>query len=130
MHETDVVPQNDFLSENPQVKKAISLMLEKKAQDVVIFDMREFTQLFDFVIIASGLSTTQIDVVCRNLEKGLKETGARPLGIEGASDSGWMLLDYVDFVVHVFSEEKRKYYRLEQLWGDMPSIKIEEDAEV
>lgn len=124
MRETDVVPQNDFLSENPDVKKAISLMLEKKAQDIVLFDMRDFTQLFDFVIIATGLSTTQIDVICKTLEMGLKKSGVRPLGVEGTSTGGWMLLDYVDYVVHVFGEEKRRYYRLEQLWGDMPSMKI------
>ncbi|MFH1514887.1 MAG: ribosome silencing factor [bacterium] len=129
MQEADVISQNDFLSENPHINKAVSLMLEKKAQDIVIFDMRDFTQLLDYVIIATGLSTTQIDVICRTLEKGLKDSGFRPLGIEGSPDSGWMLLDYVDYVVHVFGEDKRKYYRLEQLWGDMPSLKIGESVE-
>ncbi len=130
MQDTEKTIDTEYIPENPELNHAITLMLEKKAQDVVVVDLREFTQLFDFAIIASGLSSTQLDVIRRTLERGLRKIGTRPLGTEGTPQSGWILLDYVDFVIHVFSKEKREYYRLEKLWGDMPSTTIEDNSEL
>lgn len=116
------------IPDNPELNKVIDIMLEKKAQDIIVFDLRKFTQLFDHAIITTGLSSTQLDVIARSIERGLRKDGLRPLGTEGSPQSGWILLDYVDFIVHVFATEQRQYYRLEKLWGDMPSTEIESDS--
>ena len=128
MQDTEKTTDTEYIPDNPELNYVINIMLEKKAQDIVVFDLREFTQLFDYAIISSGLSSTQLDVIARAIERGLRSKGTRPLGTEGSPQSGWILLDYVDFIVHIFGAEQRQYYRLEKLWGDMPFTEIENDS--
>lgn len=126
MSSKDSSPFNQTLSQMPHLKKALTILNDKHAKKIFIYDLRPLSQLFDFAIIASGLSTTQLDVIRKSIERGLRSDGLRAYGIEGTSESGWILLDYIDFVIHVFTPEKRDYYRLDQLWGDLPYEEIKE----
>ncbi len=107
--------------------EALSILLDKKARDIVVYDVRMLTQLFDYAVLATGFSSTQIDVIRRTLERGLRNKGVRPLGVEGSAESGWVLVDYIDFIIHIFDPSKRDYYRLDQLWGDQPSFTVEDE---
>ena len=95
-------------------------MLEKKAEDVVIMDMREVkTAVADYFVICSGNSDTQIDAISESIEEQVRKSSAqKPWKREGREHREWILIDYVDVVVHVFNKEKRKFYGLEELWGD------------
>ncbi|MFT5885249.1 MAG: ribosome-associated protein [Arcticibacterium sp.] len=95
-------------------------MHEKKANDVVVMDLRKInTAITDFFVICSGNSDTQIDAISRSVEEVVyKKTGQDPWNREGKLGKEWLLLDYVDVVVHVFQKEKRAFFDIESLWGD------------
>ena len=95
-------------------------MLEKKAEEVVVMDMREVkTAVADYFVICSGNSDTQIDAISESIEEHVRKVSAqKPWKREGREHREWILIDYVDVVVHVFNKEKRKFYGLEELWGD------------
>lgn len=101
------------------------LALSKKAEDVVVLDVREVTSVADFFIICSGQSDTQIKAIADAILEGLEKENAEIWHIEGYSSLKWVLLDYVDFVVHVFQRETRAFYGLERLWGDAKMRMIE-----
>ena len=91
---------------------------ENRGRDVVILDMRELTPVFDYFVLASGTSRRQLHAMSEEIDHALEEgLGDRRLGIEGYSESRWILLDYGDVVIHLFEPETRAYYALEQLWG-------------
>lgn len=104
-------------------------MLEKKAMDVVIMDLREVKHaVADYFVICSGNSDTQIDAISDSIEEQIhKHTKQNPWKREGQQNKEWILLDYVDVVAHVFNKEKRVFYGLEELWGDANITKIEEN---
>lgn len=87
-------------------------------------DMRKLTSFTDFFLICTGESEPQIKAISKNVQEKLNELGWRPGHLEGRSDTGWILLDYSDFVVHIFSPEKRGYYELERLWADAPRMAV------
>lgn len=95
-------------------------MQEKKAEDVVLVDLREVKHaVADFFVICSGNSDTQIEAIADSVEDEVKKaTRQSPWKREGREHCEWVLIDYVDVVAHVFNKEKRKYYGLEELWGD------------
>ena len=95
-------------------------MLEKKAEDVVIMDLRKVkTAVADYFVLCSGNSDTQIEAISESIEEQVKKgSGQNPWKREGRDQKEWILIDYVDVVVHVFNKEKRKFYGLEELWGD------------
>ena len=101
---------------------AARLADEKKGGDIVVYDLRGISDVADYFVVATAHSRLQIQAIAFGIEKSLKEQGILPLGAEGGNDSQWMLLDYVDAVLHVFSPEMRKYYGLESLWGDAPKL--------
>jgi ribosome-associated protein len=82
----------------------------------------------DFFLVCSARSTTQADTLVDAVRAALKAAGSRPRHQEGSAESGWVLLDYVDVVVHVFLEETRQFYSLERLWGDAPLLSVEVGA--
>lgn len=88
----------------------------KKASDVKVLDLREVTSFTDFFIICTGANPRQIRAIAEAIMLDLKQIGERAVGTEGLNSEDWALLDYGDFVVHVFSEKARRYYDLERLW--------------
>ena len=96
------------------------LALERKAQDVVALDLRGISTATDFFVVATGTSDIQVRAVAEHIVDELKKEGERPDHVEGMDGGRWVLLDYVDFVVHVFHPEARDFYQLETLWGDAP----------
>src|SRR5437667_7942449 len=100
-----------------QVDAAIQACLEKKAEELTILEMEKGSGAFtDYFVLCSGTNPRQIQAIADEVELRLKATGMRPTHIEGYNQAEWVLVDYVDFVVHVFSEKARKFYDLERLW--------------
>lgn len=107
-----------------KAKLAASYVLERKAEDPVLLDVGKLTSLTDFFLILSCKSTRQVQAVSRHLKERLKEKGITPIGVEGETEGHWVLLDYGDFVVHIFYEPLRAYYDLEGLWVEAPIVEI------
>ena len=99
---------------------------ENRGRDIVVLDMRELTPVFDYFVIASGTSRRQLHAMSEEIDHALEEgLGDRRMGIEGYRESHWILLDYGDVVIHLFEPETRKYYALEQLWGQAKRVAFE-----
>lgn len=90
----------------------------KKAEDILLIDVREKTTLCDYFVIASGRNTTQVRALCENLEEHLSKQGLEPHRTEGVREGRWGVLDYGDVVVHIFNDESRLFYHLERLWTE------------
>ncbi|GAB3173368.1 ribosome silencing factor [Telluribacter humicola] len=105
-------------------------MMEKKAQDVAILDLRNVKNaVADYFVICSGSSDTQIDAIADSIEEEVYKTSSiDPWHKEGKVNREWILIDYVDVVAHVFKKDRRKYYDLEELWGDAELTIIEESV--
>ena len=100
-----------------QVAAAIQACLEKKAEELSILEMEKGSGAFtDYFVLCSGTNPRQVQAIADEVELRLKAAGVRPNNIEGYKQAEWVLIDYVDFVVHVFSEKARKFYDLERLW--------------
>jgi ribosome-associated protein len=99
---------------------------DNKAKDIVVLDMRELTPLYDFFILMTGTSRRQIHTITEEIDAYLSAQGDKRLGIEGYESSRWVVQDYGDLVVHVFDEETRKYFGLEEFWADAPRIDWQE----
>ncbi len=105
------------LQTRQQVSRAVKAVESKKADDVVILEMDQASGAFtDYFIVCSGTNPRQIQAIGDEVEKELAENGQHPTSVEGYKQAEWVLLDYVDFVVHIFSERARKFYDLERLW--------------
>jgi ribosome-associated protein len=101
----------------------------KNGQDILVLEVGDIISITDAFVITSGTNTRQVRTIAEEVERKLKEEGARaPVQVEGLGDSSWVLLDYGDFVVHVFLTETRDYYSLERLWADAPRVQWEETA--
>ncbi|TMK41023.1 MAG: ribosome silencing factor [Actinobacteria bacterium] len=96
------------------------LAAEKKAVDVVELDVRGVLDYTDFFVICSGGTDRQTKAIHDAIHRGLKDRGILPARVEGLAQARWILMDYLDVVVHVFTPETRDYYRLESLWGEVP----------
>lgn len=107
-------------------KKIAQLTLTKKAANVVILDLRKITDIADFFVICSADSDTQVKAIADAVVEGTEKLGARVWREEGMSQRKWVLLDYVDIVVHIFHREARRFYGLEKLWGDAKSETVED----
>jgi|ERR1041384_534826 ribosome-associated protein len=97
---------------------------EKKATDMVLLDLRKIASFTEFFLICTGASTRQVQAISNAIEETLRKDGKRPLHIEGYSSAEWILLDYGDFIVHIFSPASRRFYDLERLWRDAPRVQI------
>lgn len=95
---------------------------DKKARDVLVMEMREFTPVTDYFVLASGQTPIQVRAISDHVEEEASRRGVRLLHREGYDRGRWVLLDYGDVVVHLFCEEERKFYALERLWGDAPVV--------
>jgi len=105
-------------------RRAAEVLAEHKASDVVMLDLRTVTDMADFFIVASGTSDTHVRSTAGHLIEQLKREGLPVTSVEGLEQGRWVLLDYVDFVVHVFHPSLRAYYQLERLWGDAPAVPV------
>ena len=95
---------------------------ENKAEDIVVLDLTKLTSMTDYFVICTGTSTRQIRAVADFVEEYGQELGQRPYSRAGYQTAQWVLIDYVDVVVHIFDQEHRHYYDLELMWGDAPRI--------
>ena len=109
--------------------RALALALDKKALEPVLLDVRELCSFCNYQLVVSGRSDRQVDAIADGISSGLKAEGLRPIGAEGARTGQWALLDYGDFVVHVFLHAAREHYDLEGLWNDAPRVPIEVPAD-
>lgn len=100
--------------------------LEKKAYDLVLMDVGEYTSLAEYFLICTGRSDTQVQAIAQGIEEHLAPLGARPHSIEGLSTAQWVLMDYGDVVVHIFLEPVRVFYDLERLWTRAPRVNLPE----
>jgi ribosome-associated protein len=98
----------------------------KQARDIVVLDVRELIVITDYFLIASGTNDRQVRAIAEEIEAAVKGQGLRPVRREGEREGHWALLDFVDFVAHVFLEEDRQFYDLERLWSDAPPVEWDE----
>ena len=106
------------------VRVAVRAAEEKKAKDVKAIDIRGLSAVTDYMVIATGSSDTNVRAIAEGVREKLLEKGERPFSVEGLQEGSWVLLDYVDFVVHVFHHEKRLYFGLEELWADAKPVPL------
>ena len=99
-----------------QLSEAIEAALDKKAQDAVVVELGDICSFTNYFLICTGTSTRHNQTIADHIQETLKKQGVRPLHIEGYTEGEWILLDYVDFVVHIFSARAREFYDLERLW--------------
>ena len=117
-------------AENPRAKalanKVANVLMDKKAKDVLVLDVRGMTSYADYFVVASGESDRQVSAMAESVLTNLKETedGLRPIGHEGMETGQWVLLDYGEVVAHLFLDEVRAFYDLEGLWADAPREKL------
>jgi len=108
------------------VERAAELALELKAADVVAINLASIWGATDYFLLASGRSDVHVKAIAENIVDHLKEEEIQPEHIEGLQGGRWVLIDYIDFVVHVFHEEARQFYQLEVLWGDAPMLEFKD----
>jgi len=107
------------------LRLAATAAVSKKATDLVALDLRDLEGVSDYFLICSAASDVQVKAVAEAIEEKLREAGERPWHVEGLEGRRWVLLDYVQMVVHVFHEKTRDYYMLDRLWGDARSVELD-----
>jgi ribosome-associated protein len=107
-----------------QIDRAVGAAEDKKALDLLVLDLRKAAGFTDFFVIASGANARQVRAIADAVIETLAADGVKPAHVEGYDRSEWILLDYFDFIVHVFSPETRMFYGLERLWGNAERIEI------
>jgi ribosome-associated protein len=112
-----------------QVVRAIELLFDRKAEAVTLLDLRPVAGATDFFLIASGRSDTHVTAIADYVVEEMRKVGVRPFGVEGMRGGRWVLVDYVDFVIHVFHPAARDFYQLERLWGDVPFREFTPDVQ-
>jgi ribosome-associated protein len=112
-----------------QARRIAALASEKLAEDVVILDMRPVCVYTDFFVLATGRNPRQTKAIFDEVHTQLKqESRLLPRAVDGQRESDWIIADYLDVVLHVFTPETREFYRLEDLWGDVPAVEVEAAA--
>lgn len=109
-----------------RVRTAVHAAVDKKAFDIAVLSVSELTSIADYFVLCSANTERQTQAIADNvMEKVRSEQSVKPLLVEGTTPGRWILIDYGDFIVHVFTEECRRYYGLERLWGDAPNTTTE-----
>jgi ribosome-associated protein len=122
-------PTSAPLSGLDLARRGVQLAQDKKALDPVILDLRKISTITDYLVICSAHSEPQLKAIANGIEKSLKEdAGLYPLAIDGFPTSQWIVMDYGDVMLHIFHEQKRGVYALEDLWSDAEQIALEETA--
>ena len=112
------------LSPEEMAAAIADLAADRKALDIVQLDLRGMIGYADYFVICSGRTDRQTRAIHDAIHEGLKARGVLPRRVEGVTEARWILMDYLDVVVHVFTPDTREYYRLEQLWGEAPSLAV------
>jgi ribosome-associated protein len=112
------------LESSQLANKITDLIFNKKGYDVKILDLRKLTTITDYFVVCSGDSDTQVKAIADEVGKEMRDEGIRPWHTEGYQALNWILIDFVDVVVHIFKKETREFYNLEKLWGDAPMIAV------
>ena len=115
------------LSSEQLARRIASAALDKKARDVLVLDMRDVVSYTDFFVICTGNSERQTQAIEDGIYQGLKhgdDGRVLPERVEGHTEARWILMDYLDCVVHIFTPAARDYYRLESLWGEVPALEV------
>ena len=99
------------------VRAAVDAALDKKAARVTLLDLRGAGAFADFFVICTGTNIRQVQAIADSIEERLKQSGVRPAHVEGYDRAEWILLDYFDFIIHVFTPDTREFYSLDRLWG-------------
>jgi ribosome-associated protein len=107
-----------------QVDRAIAAAEDKKATDLVVLDLRKAAGFTDYFLLCTGGNARQIRAIADAVIETLAETGVKPAHVEGYDRSDWVLVDYFDFIVHIFGTETRQFYGLERLWGNADRIEV------
>lgn len=106
------------------VKEVVYALEDKKANNIKVIDIRDISSMGDYFIIADGMNRNQIQAICDNVEEFMSRAGANLKNREGYANGGWILLDYYDIIIHIFSEEDRSFYDLEHIWRDGTIVSI------
>ena len=109
-----------------EVARAGELAMERKAQELAVLDLRGISSATDFFLLGSGTSDIQVRSIAEHIIEELKKEGVRPGHVEGLEGGRWVLIDYIDFVVHIFHPQARSFYQLETLWGDARCLDLED----
>lgn len=112
------------MTSREMVEKAVRVLDDKKAVDIQALDILKISTLGDYFVIASGNSTTHVKALVDELDRVFTEEGIEARNIEGKQSATWVLMDYLDVVIHIFSHETRDFYQLERLWGDAPNLDV------
>lgn len=110
------------------VGRAVKAALDKKAKNVVVLDLRRTPAFTDFFVLCSGGNPRQVKAIADSVEDAMRAAKVRPSHIEGYDRAEWILMDYFNFIVHVFAPETREFYSLERLWGDAERIEVTDDS--
>ena len=125
-------PRNTNPEKSAAIEKlaaqAAQYALEKKGEDVKLFDLRKLTAITDFFLICTGSTDTHVRAIADHIVDSFENEDMKPWHVEGRGRAQWVLVDYVDFVVHVFDPQTREYYGLERLWGDAECLEFREET--
>jgi len=113
-----------------QVQTAVRAASAKKAEKIMILDLRHTSAFTDVFVVCTGQNARQVKAIVDSVEEALKALGQRPVAVEGYRGSEWVLVDYFDFVVHVFTPESREFYALERLWGNAIRVEVADEPAV
>jgi ribosome-associated protein len=105
-----------------RVREAVAAAEDRKAVDLRVLHLERVSDFTDYFLICSGTSERQVQAIADAVQERMREEHVRPLHVEGYNRGQWVLLDYGDFVVHIFQDEPRRFYSLERLWGDAPDV--------
>lgn len=108
-----------------ELARAAELAIDRKGRDLLVLDLRGISNATDYFFLVSGTSDMHVRSIAEHMIEELKKEGVRPSHVEGLRTGRWILIDYIDFVVHVFHPSAREFYQLERLWGDAPAHALE-----
>lgn len=112
----------------PALERASALAADRKGVEMLVLDLRGISNATDFFLLVSGTSDMHVRSIAEHIIEELKKEGVRPSHVEGLRTGRWVLIDYIDFVVHVFHPAAREFYQLERLWGDAPAQSVEAEG--
>ena len=120
------VVANNATGDTPSWLIAARAAQDKKAENLRVLDLRDITSFTEFFVVCNGTNNRQNQAISDEVYAQLKQQGELPISVEGYDHAEWILMDYGDFIVHVFAEEARKYYDIERLWRDAKSVTVPE----